>query len=40
MVCRSGALPEWQGAQFAVAVVLEDSNPTLAKAIGQSLFLK
>jgi hypothetical protein len=36
----AGALPDWQGTQFAVAIVLEEDNPALAKEIGQSLFLK
>ena len=32
-----GTLPAWKGAPIAVAVVLEENNPALAQAIGQSL---
>lgn len=36
----AGTLPELQGAKLAVAVLLEEDNPELAKSIGQRLFLK
>lgn len=32
-----GTLPGWKGAPIAAAVVLEESNPELARTIGQSL---
>jgi peptidoglycan glycosyltransferase len=32
-----GTLPSWQGSPIAIAVVLEEDNPTLAEQIGQSL---
>ena len=34
-----GTLPNWQGAPIAIAVLLEQNNPQLAKQIGQSLIL-
>ncbi len=32
-----GTLPSWQGSPIAIAIVLEEANPTLAEQIGQSL---
>ena len=34
-----GTLPDWQGVPLALAVLLEENNPSRAQAIGQSLLL-
>ncbi len=33
-----GTLPEWKGAQLAIAVLLEEDNPGKAQEIGRSIF--